>query len=85
MSAIGTDRLCRQVREQFRCWSLTGTATAVAIFLSLTLSGPRQQRFEALRGWQGAVKGRSSSISKPLATARLTTLLRTALCPRASA
>jgi hypothetical protein len=36
MSAIGTHRLSRRVPRHFRCWSLTGTATAVPIFLSLT-------------------------------------------------
>jgi hypothetical protein len=36
MSAIGTHRLSRRVQRDFRCWSLTGTATAVPIFLSLT-------------------------------------------------
>jgi hypothetical protein len=39
MSAIGTDRLCRSVCKDFRCWRLTGGASARWILLSLTQSG----------------------------------------------
>jgi hypothetical protein len=36
MSSIGTDRLYRPVPNHFRCWRLTGCATAVPILLMLT-------------------------------------------------
>jgi hypothetical protein len=39
MSAIGTDRLCRSVYKDFRCWRLTGGASARWILLSLTQNG----------------------------------------------
>src|SRR5215472_13766117 len=47
MSAIGTDRLCRPVRKNFRCWRLSGGAAARPILLSMS-SRPEEFHLRAL-------------------------------------
>ena len=44
MSAIGTDRLCRPLGKQVRCWRLTGCVAAVLILLCLTHCGRSASR-----------------------------------------
>jgi hypothetical protein len=65
MSAIGTHRLSRRVQRDFRCWSLTGTATAVPIFLSLTQSCPQKSHVPCSAWPRASVARRADERARP--------------------
>ena len=59
MSAIGTDRLCRPLGKQVRCWRLTGCVAAVLILLCLTHCGRSASRLGSNTSNNCSILGRN--------------------------